>query len=476
MNLEFTPPEKRLLIVFFALDPTFQQKVKGVPSSVNAWNPLHELPYRAMWKAIDSILTKSGKFGAIPPEIIYAEMSSDPDASPILNSSNMLALKEIQEIMRTVSAYKLTDLSIHLKCVLVLLQRFFDVRMALAEANKHQDCSLADQADILRNQLSRFKTMGLKRSQFMLPTMPIPSGTLTRVPFGMEWLDNLLGGGMADGDAMLFVAPSGGGKTVAGTNVAWCRAMCRMHAVYCSYEQEIDSGDILLRYFAMATGHPRKEFEGKNMSDMPIEIQQKFQEAREAFGQYTHLYDMSGAEQGFGGIADYYEILNDLRADGIKPTLLVVDWVQTAVLRFMAAQGINEMELTQRMDTFAREFAMFCRDQKVQGVLLQQLDTANQRKKGIEPHHTLAAKCKSMGNYMRYAVGLGRMGEDGYGRMFRTKANTLPGDNATQLVRLNGDLNRFEEASSDVMFDARSNSYVRKAEIPSGSHAHSKDR
>lgn len=476
MITEFTQPEKRLLLIFFALEPAFQRKVKSVPPSVDGWHPIHESPYRVMWRAISSILDKSGQFGPILPELIMAEMSADPDAAPILNSGNMLALNEVNNILETIQVYSLAALSTHLKCVLEILQRFFDVRLALATANKFQGSTLNEQVGYLQDQLSMYKTAGLRQSTFMLPTMPVPSGTLIREEFGEPWLDDLTGGGMADGDAMLFIAPSGGGKTVFGTQISWRRAQRGRHAVYCSYEQETDTGDILLRYFAMATGIPRSEFEGKSMAEMPIEVQHKFQEAREAAGVYTHIYDMSGSEQGWGGVSDYYEIVKDERAAGRPPTLLVVDWVQTAVLRYMGAQGIPEIQLSQRMDTFTREFAMLCRDEHIQGVLLQQMDTASQRKKNVEPHFTLAAMCKSMGNYCRYALGLPRLSKEKYGFMYRTKSTSYADDNNTEMVWLNGALNQFERAPDNMQFDERSRDWGQRANVPGGAHAHSIDR
>ena len=475
MLIDFTQGEKRLLIVFFALDPAFQQKVKSVPPALDGWNPVQERPYRVLWKAIDAILTESGKFGPIIPEMIMAKLSTDPDAIPILNSGDLLSLNEINSILGTIGVYKLAALQCHLGCVLQILQRFFDVRMALAAANQCKANTIGEQADFLRDKLDLFRTDSLEEDTFMDPTAPMPDQSFIRVPFKIGWWDKLLGGGMSDGDALLFVAPSGGGKTVLGTQLAFARAAQKMHSVYLSYEQETSSGDILLRFQAMATGIARKEFEGKTMAEMPADVQAKFQATREAFGTYLHTYDMSGAKQGWGGISDYYEILRRERAKGREITLFVVDWVQTAVLRHMGANNIPEPELSQRMETFARGFSMFCRDERVQGILLQQLDTQNQTRRNIEPHHTKAARCKSMGNYCRYAVGIARLSDQGVGQMTRTKATTMSADSAKQIVRLNGDLNRFEPDAG--VFDHRVGGIVSQADSHSDSapprHSHS---
>ena len=472
MQIEFTQPEKRLLLVFFALETGFQQKVKKVPCAVDGWHPIQERSYRTLWKAIDSILTKSGNYGPLSADMILAEMSADPEAIPILNSGDMVSYQEVYAILQTITSYNHALLGIHVKPVLDLLQRFLDVRLALAGANKFKGDSIGAHADYLKERLSAFSTKASKQSDFMSPVAAMPSGKLVRMKFGIDWLDRLTGGGMADGDCMLFISPSSGGKTILGTQLSWSRAQLKKHAVYLSYEQTTDEGDILIRHFAMATGLPRSEFDDKSMVEMPPDVQAKFQAAREECGEYLHIYDMSGSDQGFGGVDDYREILREETLAGRRPTIFIVDWVQTAVTRYMAAKEMSEERLTGQMDEFARKFALFCRDEKVQGVMLQQLDTANQKSRSIEPHHTLAAKCKSMAFYCRLALGIARVDTNGYGRMFMTKATTVSQDNPWCDVVMRGDLNKFEAASSDVVRNEDA-SYANASRTPGAPNMHS---
>jgi len=252
---------------------------------------------------------------------------------------------------------------------------------------------------------------------------------------------------------------------VFGTQLAWARAQQLQHACYLTYEQPI-KGDIMIRFLAMATGLPKSTFEGQNINELPANVREAVNDARCLYGQYMHPCDMSGSAAGSGGVPEIRDLITSQSRNDQRPSLIIVDWVQTAVSNYMAAQNMRDEQLTMQMDRFAKDFAKLCREEEIQGVMLQQMDNANQTKRGIEPHHTLAARCKSMGNYCRYALGIARLSDEGFGRMVLTKATTGSLEDNSRIVRLNGPLNRFEEVDRRVVFDPRTGQFVRQADSP----------
>jgi len=279
-------------------------------------------------------------------------------------------------------------------------------------------------------------------------------------PFGIPWLDTLLAGGLAPGEVLLFLAPTGAGKTTLATQMAFTRASQRRHAAYLTYDQPL-AGDIENRFFSMMTGVSRRQLERGGVAAMPPSIQQRFLARREACGSYLHLYDLSGRAQGRGGIGDIRDVVGDETNRGRPPSLLIVDWLQCAVRRAMGSAAGSSKDLAQAMDAYAQQFAQLCRDLGVQGVLLQQLDTDHQRSSGIHLDHRMAQGCTTLGRHCDHALVLGRLKPDGLGLMVNSKAACLPEDRPRQVVRLDGDFNRFE-AADGWEYDRRTGGLVLK--------------
>jgi len=152
MNTEFEQPDLRLLCLHFATDEAFQQHILDVPPETEkGWHPIHEMPYLLIWRAIDNILTSAGKPGRVNSTAIRSRMSADPNATPVLNSGNMLALNEVNHILNTIDSYAVNGG--HQQAV-VVLKRWLHVRIALAAANKFQGDSMPEQASFLQDQLA----------------------------------------------------------------------------------------------------------------------------------------------------------------------------------------------------------------------------------------------------------------------------------------------------------------------------------
>ena len=270
-----------------------------------------------------------------------------------------------------------------------------------------------------------------------------PSANRKPQPLGIPWLDSMLAGGLADGEVFLFLGPSGGGKTTLSTQIAWLRAMQRSHTVYITYDEPLE-GYIDNRFCSLMTGAPRPDFEKQAITGMAPDIQHRFQAWREAYGDFLHLYDGSGTKHGKGGIEDVRQAIAYEIDQGRRPSLVIVDWVQCAVLKGMGPGVGSAREVAEQMDDYARQFAAICRDQRIQGVLVQQLAAPHQRARNIDINHKMAEACGTLGKHCQHAVGIGRLTPEGEGLMISSKGVVPSANRSPQSVRLNGALNKFE--------------------------------
>ena len=284
------------------------------------------------------------------------------------------------------------------------------------------------------------------------PAFESSQANRTPQPLGIPWLDTMLAGGLADGEVFLFLGPSGGGKTTLSTQIAWSRAMQRSHTIYITYDEPLE-GYINNRFCSLMTGLSRPDLEKHAIADMSPEIQHKFQAWRGAYGSFLHVYDGSGAKHGKGGIEDVRQTIADEIDQGRRPSLVIVDWVQCAVLKGMRQGGGSAREIAEQMDDYARQFAAICRDQRIQGMLVQQLAATYQRAWNIDINHKMAEACSTLGKHCQHAVGIGRLTPDGEGLMISSKGVTPSASRPPQPVRLNGAMNRFEIPDSTPYYE-----------------------
>ncbi|MCP4455585.1 MAG: hypothetical protein GY809_29345 [Planctomycetes bacterium] len=266
-------------------------------------------------------------------------------------------------------------------------------------------------------------------------------------PLGISWLDNMLDGGLTDSEVFLFLAPTGCGKTTLSTQIAWQRAMQQSHTIYVTYDEPLE-GYIDNRFYSLITGAPRPDFEKQAIADMSPDIQQRFQAWRDVYGGFLHLYDGGSINDGKGGIGDIRLIIADELEQGRRPDLVIVDWMQCAVLKGLKSGVGSTREIAEQMDDYARQFAAICRNQQIQGILVQQLSASYQRTRNIALDHKMAEACSTLGKHCQHAVCLGRLTPEGEGFMISSKGVIPSASRPPQPVILNGAMNRFETPTS----------------------------
>lgn len=476
MIAPITNEEKRLLVIYFALSTEIQKRVTylGRDALINAWDPAQEIACRTLWQAISDTLAVSGTFGPVSADVILARMSQMPEAQVMQQAAGSPMVMDITMMLDSIRLYDVNRAVGHVPAVMQVLQRFVEYRLAVEPSAKVVYETLADNVKDLRDRLSHLGHSAIEPNDFMSPGSPLPQLLITRVPFGIKWLDKMLGGGMEEDAVMLFLAPSGGGKTILGTQMTRARAELQQHACYLSYEQTI-LGDVQTRFVAMATGVDRKKFESVPPEQWSPEFVSAWNKAQDEYGKFVHPFDFSTGMAGSHGVADVQAAVESEKAKGRKPSLVVIDWVQSAALKWMAApidpkldlrraKRLNE-DLRSTMNNFAMQFAQLCREEKMQGVLLQQLETVSSDVKNKKAHWSQSAECKSLAYWCRVATGISAVNKENGTCMFSTsKATTsnLSGGVGDGIILVNGGVNELFSGSDDYDVDDKTGKICEK--------------
>ena len=188
MNTNFTEEEKRLLVLHFATDPEFQQHVlDGPPGIAASWNIAAEIPQQLVWKTIDSIIDSEGP-GRINSVALAARMSADPLWPSI--RTNAYDQNQIQNLLFLIDGFDPSRSHVQ---AMTTLQRFLDVRIALAAANLYQGETLDDQVAFLQDQLAAVRPAKGGSSLEGALTAKIDIGWLySRAPQPIQLLTTLL--------------------------------------------------------------------------------------------------------------------------------------------------------------------------------------------------------------------------------------------------------------------------------------------
>jgi hypothetical protein len=145
-----------------------------------------------------------------------------------------------------------------------------------------------------------------------------------RMPLGCNFIDLALDGGLAPKEAMLFVAPSGGGKTTLGMQMAAYRVARQSHVVYIATEQPLE-GDMSMRQAMLATGATRKELRGGPQAASP-EIRRRLEMAAQDWKAYFHFIDCRKSQKADFRIEDIFVPIDRLLQAGCHIDFIILDW------------------------------------------------------------------------------------------------------------------------------------------------------
>jgi hypothetical protein len=158
--------------------------------------------------------------------------------------------------------------------------------------------------------------------------------TAVRHPTGVDFIDNILDGGVRPGEVLGFVIPTSGGKTTLGLQLADAQVMQARHVAVLSSEQRL-KGDISVRCFTLgARTHQNAFKEGYDQAEP--EIREALDLVSPAWLKYFHFFDQTSLN--VDNIASAFAPIYKLKSQGETPYIVVIDWWGRLKDRIMGAQ------------------------------------------------------------------------------------------------------------------------------------------
>lgn len=424
-----------ILLLHYAMMPEFQ-KLASTKLQEKHWDPIRECALLALWRAIHATV-KTGCFRQTTMHI-RAALSHQPDGMAI-ESSRAEFFKQFYAWIDTFSPDCL-----NLAYAKELLQKFMNERHALQLLKKFVGTDNIDGFAQEWEQTARETKISTNEAiRPLMPGQPKLSANFERIPLGISWFDDLIGGGAGKCDSILFLAPSGGGKTVFGMQAAIKRCMLHKYVDVFLYEQP-PSGDIAVRLYSLVSKAHRKDIEGRDYDELPADIRAKIDEWSNQYGKFLRLHDFSSSTQGCNGVIDLKAELEKHRDAGEPSSLIIIDWVSSACRKFLAAKpSRSKDDIYTEIVNFSREYRELLVDLQCQGIMLQQIAPALVKTVGGVVHYSDAMDCKSIGLFSAWCVGIGRLEEPSkIGTLWLSKARQ--GENGSISLKLNGGYCKFE--------------------------------
>ena len=311
---------------------------------------------------------------------------------------------------------------------------YFEHRTPLAEVQGHVlDClawfildrkirpmatALSDSADLMGqiSDLNReIAKSTISKATFIDPFAsedPLLSN-LKRSPWGVDYIDRVTSGGAIPGETALFLAPSGGGKTLTNVQIATTTALIGRRSLIITYEQGATPG-ITNRIYACAMGYAVDAFQGKGLDEFHADgaMRAKYDEIKGKLRGRIRIVDQLEAARtnggGCGGAAEIADIIKRAQDSGFNPEYIGIDWLGPMANNFMGARNIPDSETTKTMSRIADDLRKTGDGLKVNMFLFHQLGTeASAKGPRNKPQPTDAYMCRTLHHYMDTVICVG---------------------------------------------------------------------
>lgn len=200
---------------------------------------------------------------------------------------------------------------------------------------------LQDALGNLSTQLSAITKPGKLR--FYNPVQAAPEVLVHRdkVPFGISFLDTLLGGGITWGEHGGLIAPSSGGKSIIANMLLCNIAIQGYNSMLLQFEQSIKhNSDIMSRVYAYLTGLPRAEFADKSYNELSPKALAALKSC-EKVSERIRVASFTDDEVD-RNVDVIMQSIDDSIEAGFHPKLVIIDWLGAVVSEFLAAATGND--------------------------------------------------------------------------------------------------------------------------------------
>jgi|694.fasta_scaffold00026_88 hypothetical protein len=344
----------------------------------------------------------------VPYEVAVSAFMDELVPNRVLNDAEALHFGDILHW-----AYNsVAEFDEHKAYVLEFLHKFLidrKVRPAAFGIDRAED--IVDKVQELTRTIA---STSISRAKFIDPFMsatPMLSNAVRR-PWGVDWVDIVTSGGATTGETTLFLAPSGGGKTLTNIQLATTAALNGEDSLILTYEQNAEG--ITNRIYAFAMGIPISSFVGLSKEGFEANkgLKAKYDKVRERLAGRLMIVDMLEAAQnnggGGGGANEVELIVKQARDSGKEPRYVGIDWLGPMANNYMAVRGINTSEQTKIMNQMADDLRKVGSNLKVNIFVYHQLGTtASASGPQRKPEATDAYMCRTLHHYMDTVICVG---------------------------------------------------------------------
>lgn len=269
--------------------------------------------------------------------------------------------------------------------------------------------------------------------------------TVKRYKTGVPFIDTILDGGLQLGESAGILAPSGGGKTTLGMQIAHGQVIRNEHVAYFSTEQKL-KGDLSTRTCVVATTRPRSDF-NKPYRELPFEVQEALCKVAPLWQRYFHFYDISDPITPIRSIQDVFRPVSKLIDEGKPPKIIILDWWGRLRDHMVIHADIaNETALRRSSRDWLHTVKQEAERLGVSAILLHQLSGEQAEKSSNhKPSTHSAQEDKNFNNMFDWAFALGKL--DGKNEAFFIADKARAAARTNVKVRLDGAHCRFTYAS-----------------------------
>ena len=256
-----------------------------------------------------------------------------------------------------------------------------------------------------------------------------------RASLGLGFLDQALDGGPAKQEAVLIVAPSGGGKTTLGLQIANTFVNRNEHVSYWTTEQGLQ-GDLSVRQFALGTGTKRSTFK-RGWQGVPEEIKERIHAAQHRWKTYFHFLDCRRSQRTVTGIEDLFIPIDAMRERGIENGILILDWWGRLKARLLMQQTfMSDSRSRIATSDWIGNLVDEAKVRNTRLLVLHQLSgEAAKKGAGAKPSTHDAQEDKNLNNMFEFGFAMSKLDSDSRCRIVGDKARSLaPSEGWLQLM------------------------------------------
>jgi archaellum biogenesis ATPase FlaH len=196
---------------------------------------------------------------------------------------------------------------------------------ALMVSELHTTTEVSSIVSGLETLIKKTATTGIKSVKFSHGIKETEDEVQDVIPSPLKVLNRAMGGGLARGDAMMYVLPQAGGKTVLATQYCDTLSALGYNVLFITTEQGVD--ELVPRVMACREGIPFDTLKnGIVMSRLDIGIQAKIRKTADVLDRHVEVWEWNDGSYNLAN--DTMPAIDELiNVKGWRPDVLIVDWI-----------------------------------------------------------------------------------------------------------------------------------------------------